>query len=208
LIRIKIRRAQRMGEVLPRRPCPGSPPGCRAIGEDVQRDAKSGAKESAVDILTPDETTLWCSQNEITLTGRGLPEKSDAFFRFTIPEDAGRRVWLVSQGMRAFRDEPAFLVWFDDWSVWPSGQRMHVFDRFRLSYGESRPLIESPGHTFAGRDIEDAISFVTLAVLFLWDCYVVTPQRSKLLFFSHNEYGCAKGIDLDFPADQPPARHH
>jgi hypothetical protein len=117
-------------------------------------------------------------------------------------------VWLVSEGMRSFRDEPVFLVWFDDWSVWPSGQRMHVFDRFRMSYGETRRLIESPGHVFGNREIEDAISFVTLGVLFLWDCYVVTPNRSKLLFVSHDEFGVARGIDLDIPADAPPPRRH
>ena len=135
-------------------------------------------------------------------------DRSDVFFKFAIPEDAGKRVSLVARGMQAFRNEPGFLVRFDDWSVWPSGQRMHVFDRFRLSYGETRPLIESPGHVFGRRDIEDAISFVTIAILFLWDCYVVTPKRSKLLFFSHDEYGLARGIDLDTPADEQPARQH
>jgi hypothetical protein len=161
-----------------------------------------------VNILTSAETASWCSQNGITLTDRGLPDRSDAFFKFAIPEDAGRRVALVAKGMRAFRNEPIFLVWFHDWSVWQSGQRMHVFDRFRMSYGETRLLIESPGHLFGDREIEVAISFVTLAVLFLWDCYVVTPNRAKLLFFSHDEFGLAKGIELDIPADEPPPRHH
>jgi hypothetical protein len=91
--------------------------------------------------------------------------------------------------MQAFSGEPLFLVWFHDWAVWPSGQRMHVFERFRRPYGETRMLIASPGHVFDQDEMDDAISFVTLAVLFLWDCYVVTPKHSKLLFFSHDEYG-------------------
>ena len=160
-----------------------------------------------MEIVAKDETTRWCSQNGGALSEHGLPYHADASAKFKIPEDAGTRVWLVSQGMKAFRDEPRFLVWFDDWAVWPSGQRMLVFDRFRLSYGESRRRIDSPGHVFGSGEIDDAISFVTLAVLFLWDGYVVTPKRSKLLFFSHDEFGLSKGIDADPPTGKPPTSH-
>jgi hypothetical protein len=131
------------------------------------------------------------------LDAGGLPERSGSAAKFKIPEDVQRRVAVVAGGMREFSGEPLVLVWFDDWSVWPSGQRMHVFDRFRMSYGETRWLIHSPGHVFGEAEIEDAVSFVTLGVLFLWDCYVVTPKGSKLLFFSHDEFGLAKGIAMD-----------
>jgi hypothetical protein len=146
--------------------------------------------------LSRQETTLWCQSHRISLSEGGLPERSDADLKFKIPGDAQKRVYLVSQAMKAFDKEPMFLVWFDDWSVWPSGQRMHVFDRFRMSYGETRRLIESPGHVFDQTEGEDATSFVTIAVLFLWDCYVVNPSRSKLLYFSHDEYGVTKGVRL------------
>jgi hypothetical protein len=96
--------------------------------------------------------------------------------------------------MEAFADEPSHLVWFTDWSVWPD--RMHIFDRFRLSYGETRRLIDSPGHVFDQKEIKDATSFVTIAALFLWDCYVVSHQRAKLFFLSHDEWGATKGLDL------------
>jgi hypothetical protein len=148
-------------------------------------------------VLSREETTLWCNQYEIALSDFGLPERPDASAKFGIPEDAGKRVSSVSQRMRAFDGAPLFLVWFDDWAVWPSGQRMHVFDRFRMSYGETRLLIHSPGHVFEKDEMDDAISFVTLAVLFLWDCYVVTPKHSQFLFFSHDEFGLAKGIGTD-----------
>jgi hypothetical protein len=125
-----------------------------------------------------------------------MADRSDADLKFEVPRDAQQRVYLVSQAMDAFGSEPLFLVWFNDWSVWPSGQRMHVFDRFRMSYGETRPLIDAPAHLFDQSEIEDATSFVTIAALFLWDCYVVTPSRTKLLYLSHDEYGTAKGFDL------------
>lgn len=147
-------------------------------------------------VLSPQEAATWCQAHQVALSDRGLPERSDADLKFEIPRDAQKRVYLVSQAMEAFVDEPLFLVRFDDWSVWPSGQRMHVFDRLRRSYGETRRLIDSPGHIFDGTEIEDATSFVTIAALFLWDCYVVNPNGTKLLYLSHDEYGVTKGVDL------------
>jgi hypothetical protein len=122
-------------------------------------------------VLSRQEAMYWCQAHGVALDNWGLPERSDAESRFEIPNDAQKRVYLVSQAMKAFDGDPLLLVWFHDWSVWPSGQRMHVFDRFRRSYGETRPLIDSPGHLFEGSEIEDAISFVTVAVLFLWDWF-------------------------------------
>jgi hypothetical protein len=147
-------------------------------------------------VLSRQEAAAWCREHHVALSDRGLPERSDADLKFEIPCGAQKRVYLVKQAMEAFADEPSYLVWFDDWSVWPSGQRMHVFDRLRLSYGETRRLIDSPGHVFDQKEIEDATSFVTIAALFLWDCYVVSRQRTKLLFLSHDEYGATKGMDL------------
>lgn len=148
-------------------------------------------------VLSPQEAAAWCRAHHVALNNREFPERSDADLKFEIPRDAQRRVYLVNQAMETFGDAPLFLVWFDDWSVWPSGQRMHVFDRIRMSYGETRRLIESPGHLFDGTEIEDATSFVTIAALFLWDCYVVNPGRTKLFYLSHDEYGTTKGMHLE-----------
>ena len=147
-------------------------------------------------VLSRPEVVAWCKAHDVAVDHRDLPDCSDADFKFEIPRDAQKRVYLVGQAMKGFRDERLLLVWFDDWSVWPSGQRMHVFDRFRISYGESRALIDAPAHVFQGTEFEDAASFVTIAALFLWDCYVVTPRSTKLFYLSHDEYGVAKGVDL------------
>lgn len=143
-------------------------------------------------VLSRQEAKRWCSSHRIALSG-GAPDLSDINLRFAIPSDAGRRVWLAQSAMSAFAGERAVLVWVTGWSAWPSGERMHVFDRFRLSYDETRPLIDAPAHLFDGAEIEDAVSLVTIAVLFLWDCFVVTPNRAKLLHFSHDEFGAVAG---------------
>jgi hypothetical protein len=61
-------------------------------------------------------------------------------------------------------------VWFDDWSVWPSGQRMHIFERFLASYGHRSPLIDALAFLFAPDEYEDLVSFVTIGAFFCGTC--------------------------------------
>jgi hypothetical protein len=70
--------------------------------------------------LSGAEATIWCKAHTIALTERGLPARHDAAQRFNIPEDAGRRIYLLNLTMNTFRDAEDVLIWFDDWSVWPS----------------------------------------------------------------------------------------
>ena len=147
-------------------------------------------------VLSKQASIAWCRDHSITLNDRTLPDLVGAELEFEIPNDTQKRVYLANRAMEEFKNEPVLLVWFHDWSVWPSGQRMHIFDRLRLSYGEDRPIIDAPAQLFEQMELEDATSFVTLAVVFLWDCYVVVPNQSKFLFFSHDEYGLVRGVDF------------
>jgi hypothetical protein len=146
-------------------------------------------------VLSKREATAWCRQSGISLNEHDLPGRSAAPNRFDIPSDAGKRVYLISKLLKPFENEPAVLVWFDEWGVWPSGERIHIFNRFRSSYGETRPLIEAPGHLFGHGEFEDAVSYAALGVLFLWDCYVLTPGADKFVFFSHDEFGGTNAVE-------------
>lgn len=155
--------------------------------------------------LSKQEAVPWCQTMGIALSEQALPDRAGADLNFKIPEDAQKRIALAKQAMEAFTDEPAILVWFNDWAVWPSGQRMHIFDRLRLSYGETRQIIDAPAQLFRREELEDAISFVVIAVLFLWDCYVLCPNPNRFLFFSHDEYGMAGGASSS-EANKSPER--
>ena len=140
-------------------------------------------------ITTKTEAQEWCRINSIGLDHFNRPKANCETEDFNIPSDAGQRVAMVARQFQMFQNEDEVLVLFTEWSVWQSGERMHIFDRFRLSYGESQPLIDSPGHIFTKHEFEDALSFVTLGVLFLWDCYVVNRKGDRILFYSHDEFG-------------------
>lgn len=40
------------------------------------------------------------------------------------------------------------FIWLSDWETYPRSQSC-IFERIRGSYGETKPIIESPGHVFA-----------------------------------------------------------
>jgi hypothetical protein len=73
--------------------------------------------------------------------------------------------------------------------VWPSSEHRHIFDRFRISYGEHRPLIEAPAHVLADNEHDELQSLVTMGVLFLWDVYVAVASGTLLVHYSHDEWG-------------------
>ena len=57
-----------------------------------------------------------------------------------------------------------------------------------------------PAHLFESGEIEDATSFIVIAVLFLFDCYVICPNRRRIAMFSHDEWGLSKKVPLQ-PTD-------
>jgi hypothetical protein len=142
--------------------------------------------------LTAQEAREWCVQHSIPLDARGLPqpEFEDAEGRdFKIPLDAGARIGLLHELFEQIPAGEEVLVWFHDWSVWPSGQRWHMFHRFRASYGETRPIWDVPAQVFSPAEREDLISCAAFAILFLSDCHVVAATGDTWLFFSHDAIG-------------------
>jgi hypothetical protein len=83
--------------------------------------------------------------------------------------------------------EPETLILVDDWAVWPTSQHMPLFTRFRQALGESRPLIEAPGHVVSASDNDDAVSVIATSLLFIWDCYGISASGRDAFYISHDE---------------------
>ena len=137
--------------------------------------------------LTAAQAQDWCSRRGIVLDSRSRPAPPAQAVSVAIPADSGARVALIGQQFGALGGETEVLVWFTEWGIWPSGERPHIFDRFRASYGETRPLIEVPAFLFLSSEAQDAQSFATLGVLFLWDVNVVGASGERFLLYSHDE---------------------
>jgi hypothetical protein len=66
---------------------------------------------------------------------------------------------------------------------------MPLFERLRQAFGESRPVDEAPGLLVSPSEADDGISVLLLALLFVWDCHVVSGTGTDAVFVSHDEYG-------------------
>ena len=148
-------------------------------------------------ICTFKESADWCERNgfptrqiyPVAGPDPFLSEPEFHFARFAIPEDAGRRVWLAKLLLSIINPTAELLMQIGDWSVWPSGQHMPLFERFRQSFGDHRPLIEAPAHVLGAAEKDDSASILIISVLFLWNCHVLAEGGKEAFFVSHDEYG-------------------
>src|SRR2546425_3483393 len=118
--------------------------------------------------LTEAECRKWCLEPKAWLW---MPTKrsSDLFARikaatFCDPFRRGRESCDGPGAARALSESGKGFVLLNEGGVFPSGERMHIFERLRLSYGIAEPLIDKCGHELTHQEFEDTSSLVTLAV--------------------------------------------
>ena len=120
------------------------------------------------------------------------PDLQDGTFdlaRFDSPRHAGELVSVAQRLLSFIELSPEFLLWFGDWAVWPSSQHMPLFTTFRKGLGEGRPLIEAPAHLLLPEESEHAISMITVALLFSWDCHLLSASGRDAAHISHDDWG-------------------
>lgn len=157
-------------------------------------------------ILTYSECAEWCAQRDYPIrpSAAGFVETDLTasvnaavdleppqfhFVRFTTPTDSGRRVWLAKFLYLLLAPAPELLIWLGDSAVWPSGQHMPLFIRFRETFGEERPLIKAPGHILNPEEKDDAISIISVSLIFMWNCHILSASGRDAVFTSHDEFG-------------------
>lgn len=159
-----------------------------------------------MEFLTPSEWQGWCAARELPLRESGWlrPDLTgEQYHVVDIPIDleAGKRVYLAYELYSLVAPSPQTLLLLDDWAVWSEMHRMPLFTRFRESLGEKRPLIEAPGHLVDEADRDDAISIITTALLFSWDCYGIADGGGHGFYFSHDDYCQFASRDPDLAAE-------
>lgn len=151
--------------------------------------------------LSFSECVSWCSERGIsTPTDSHAPTIEEPQFYFAdlaYESDSGCKVACAEQLYSVVEPAPETLLWITAWSVWPSSQHMPLFDRFRQSLGEFRPLIEAPGHLITAADADDARSVIALSLFFIWDCFGISASGRDAFKISHDEYCWFASRDSD-----------
>lgn len=150
--------------------------------------------------LTPDQWQAWCIARKVPLREIGWirPDLWKGTFHVAAlpyPQDSGAKVSFARQLHSLVASDSETLLLVDDWAVWPSSQHLPLFTRFREALGESRPLVEAPGHIVGPSEGDDAVSIIATSLLFIWDCYGISSTGREAFYFSHDEYCCFASRD-------------
>jgi hypothetical protein len=142
---------------------------------------------------TEQECEQWCLDRghlpPSRMRGRQWPDRY-VCHDFSLPKDAQARVslcrtlWSVSGDFVTGER----LLWLDEWGVWPSGEHPALFTTWRAAFGETRSLMEAPGHLVEPHQDADGLSVLVVASLFLWDCWMYL-ETGLIVMISHDEVG-------------------
>jgi hypothetical protein len=141
--------------------------------------------------LTREESRAWCESHGIAMAESGEPVidgfQHHAHYEFTdikfysVVALARSLAWVLQPSEECF-------LWVTLWSVWGSSENTPLFDRLRGSYGENRPLHESPGLLFAVEEESDLVTFLQIALTSGWNFFLVSSPFRCGVFVSHDEF--------------------
>jgi hypothetical protein len=144
--------------------------------------------------LTREASADWCATNGFGVDfDRGGPtQPHGSAEKFEIPPDAGRRVALARLLWESVAGSaPQALLWVTEFGVWPSSEHRPLAESARAAWGAPGPLAAYPGQLVGLNEHEDGLSGLVLAILFLWDCWLLHSGGSRAAFLSHDEFGIA-----------------
>jgi hypothetical protein len=107
---------------------------------------------------------------------------------FAIPGDSGRKTSIARHLADLLLQYSEIFIYIKGWTVWPSSENFDLFDGYRRSMGEHRPLSEAQVHLLAPGEQLVFVSILGMALYFVWDVEVFDAQGSILLTFSHDEW--------------------
>jgi hypothetical protein len=100
-------------------------------------------------IIVESECRTWVEQNvgddfHGTRDSEHFPHGAD----YLISPDSGKKTALARTTVQMLGADPSGLLWITGSGIWPSSQNMALFDGFRQSLGELRPVSVAPGHLY------------------------------------------------------------
>src|ERR1051325_8459418 len=111
--------------------------------------------------------TKWCTNKGLEIADREWPiykSTEPLSFLIKLPDNPYRGVALARMCFPGRVNSPfkGAMVWFREWGVWNKVDEetgMQTVQRLRAALGETRPLIEAPGHLFSVQEFPDARAF-------------------------------------------------
>jgi hypothetical protein len=107
---------------------------------------------------------------------------------YAIPADSGVKTSIARHLADILLQNIELFIYIKAWKVWPSAENFDLFDGYRRSLGEQRPLWEAQVHLFAPGEQAAFMSVLGMGLYFVWDVKVFDARGSLVLTFSHDEW--------------------
>ena len=103
---------------------------------------------------------------------------------YTTPVNSGVQIALSKLFAYLAFKAPPVCLYVTCWGV--ATEHLDLFDRYRRSFGENRPLIQAPVHLFERTDEDAFISILCMVFFFSWDASIFDLTGRLLLQTSHD----------------------
>ena len=140
-------------------------------------------------ILTKQQTEDWLARKlHFSLDRDSLKSRFEQPLRYALPTDSGQKTHLARALRKMILPQAEGLLWITGWGVWPSAENVDLFYGFRKSLGETRFLIDAPGHMFSEPDLADIECLLDITLYFFWDASLVEGSGECVVKISHDEH--------------------
>ena len=103
---------------------------------------------------------------------------------FAAPSNSGVQISLAKLFAYLLLTDAPLCLYVTGWGI--AMEHMDLFDRYRASFGERRPLIESSFHVFEADEEDALVSLLCLVLFFSWDASVFDVSAKSLIRTSHD----------------------
>ena len=145
-------------------------------------------KENARELLSGEslDSFIGCLSSE-------LPIVEGAY---AAPMTAGAQIALAKLFAFLLVREAPLCLYITGWGI--ATEHLDLFDGYRRSLGDNRPLIQAPVHVFEQADEEALISLLCLVFFFSWDASAFDLTECTLLQTSHDGWLEVRGSNGAF----------
>lgn len=149
-------------------------------------------------IISKPECGDWLKANiGSDFTAEKVEEEYPYSVAYRLPSDTGKKTALGHTLVGLLRVKSPGLFSITATGIWPSSENMALFDGYRRSFGEDRPIHAAPAHVFSGSDLTQLECLLDLALYFYWDSILFEGPAGVAVKTSHDEYISIRAKDRD-----------
>lgn len=140
--------------------------------------------------LSSEESRDWLASTNVQIDGNNnllLPKRPGEIMA-TMPKRVDNLIYFSARLTDWFPNSFSRIIWLSDWQTFPF--QLIPFEKIRLGCGETRPLVDAPGHLFEGpAEEESAImaGLIFLVMAYNWSAYVVVKNCMDYVYLG-DEY--------------------